>query len=121
MQVGVDISKLMLEKLREKIDAQGLKGIEVMEGDAETIEFPSESFDWILCSSAFIWMSDLAGALSRWRSFLARGGNVAFHAFPEEAFVTGEDTVVAKLCLIRHMQHTHSVEQTSLIPCQELC
>lgn len=88
-QVGVDFSKQMLSKLREKIEKSKLKGIEVVEGDAETIQLPAESFDWILCSSAFIWMSDLAGTLSRWKSFLVKGGGIAFHAFPEEAFVTG--------------------------------
>ncbi|GMH35930.1 hypothetical protein BSKO_03798 [Bryopsis sp. KO-2023] len=94
--VGVDISPLMLEKLEEKLthDKRGGR-VEAILGDAETIDFPPQSFDWILCSSAFIWMTDLVTVLARWREFLVPGGGLAFHAFPEEAFVTGVELIDA--------------------------
>lgn len=94
----MDVAKKMLERLREKNEEQGYSGfVDVVHGDAETVEFPHESFEWIICSSAFIWMTDLVGTLARWRTFLVPGGGIAFHSFPEEAFVQGEGSAFQSL------------------------
>jgi ubiquinone/menaquinone biosynthesis C-methylase UbiE len=87
--VGVDISTGMLEVARRKIEALNLSNVELQLADAETLNFPDNSFDRILCSSAFIWMSDLTAALRLWLRFLKPGGILSFHAFAETAFVGG--------------------------------
>lgn len=87
--VGVDISAGMLERARQKVDALGLHNIELFLADAETLNFPANRFDRILCSSALIWMADLAAALRLWYRFLKPGGILGFHAFADTAFVGG--------------------------------
>ncbi len=87
--VGVDISNGMLEQAKRKVEALGLSNIEFQLADAEALDFPENSFDVVLCSSAFIWMSDLIAALRLWHRLLKPGGLVGFHAFAETAFVGG--------------------------------
>jgi ubiquinone/menaquinone biosynthesis C-methylase UbiE len=85
--VGVDISTGMLDQGRRKVEVLGLKNIEFQLGDAEVLNFPANSFDVVLCSSALIWMVDIPGALHLWMRFLKPGGLIGFHAFAETAFV----------------------------------
>jgi len=87
--VGVDISTGMLEQARRKVEAFGLSNIQFQLADAEALDFPENSFDVVLCSSAFIWMSDLNAALRLWHRLLKPGGLIGFHAFAETAFVGG--------------------------------
>ena len=87
--VGVDISNGMLEQARRKVEALGLSNIQFQFADAEALDFPENSFDVVLCSSAFIWMSDLNAALRLWHRLLKPGGLIGFHAFAETAFVGG--------------------------------
>jgi len=87
--VGVDISNGMLEQAKRKVEALGLSNIQFQLADAEALDFPENSFDVILCSSAFIWMSDLNATLRLWHRLLKPGGLIGFHAFAETAFVGG--------------------------------
>lgn len=87
--VGVDISNGILEQARRKVEAFGLSNIQFQLADAEALDFPENSFDLVLCSSAFIWMSDLIAALRLWHRLLKPGGLIGFHAFAETAFVGG--------------------------------
>jgi ubiquinone/menaquinone biosynthesis C-methylase UbiE len=87
--VGVDISTGMLEQAKRKIEALGLNNIELVLADAEKLNFPANSFDIILCSSALIWMADVPAALRLWHQFLKPGGLIGFHAFSDTAFVEG--------------------------------
>lgn len=117
LQVAVDIANQMLKKLREKNKLQGYSEfVDVVYGDAETVDFPHESFEWVICSSAFIWMEDLAGALARWRDFLVPGGGIAFHSFPEEAFVRGRHLTLQVLLQKSYGIKIHSGWICSLRP-----
>jgi ubiquinone/menaquinone biosynthesis C-methylase UbiE len=87
--IGIDISTGMIERARQKIAALGLSNIEFQVADAEALNFPANSFDRIFCSSAFIWMSDLLGALQHWHRLLKPGGVIGFHAFADTAFIGG--------------------------------
>lgn len=87
--IGIDISTGMLDRARSKVAEIGFTNIEFQLADAETLIFPVNSFDWIFCSSALIWMSDLSTALKLWYRLLKPGGWLAFHAFAETAFVGG--------------------------------
>jgi ubiquinone/menaquinone biosynthesis C-methylase UbiE len=83
--VGVDIAKGMLEQAQYKIDTIGLKNIELIEADADDLDFDDSSFDIILCSSALIYLTDIANTLQRWHRFLKSGGKVAFSCFAQTA------------------------------------
>ncbi|MBE9032380.1 methyltransferase domain-containing protein [filamentous cyanobacterium LEGE 11480] len=87
--VGVDISSGMIKQARRKAKALGLCNIEFQLADAEVLNFPVSTFDYIFCSSALIWMSDLLGALRLWHRFLKPGGIIGFHAFADTAFLGG--------------------------------
>lgn len=81
--VGVDISKGMLEQAQRKIDMNGLKNVELLETDADYLDFTDGSFDTILCSSAIAYLTDIRSALQHWYRFLKPGGLVAFSCLAE--------------------------------------
>jgi ubiquinone/menaquinone biosynthesis C-methylase UbiE len=87
--IGIDISTEMVDRATQKIAALGLNNIEFQVADAESLDFSEHSFDLIFCSSAFIWMSDLIGALQHWHRLLKPGGVIGFHAFADTAFIGG--------------------------------
>jgi ubiquinone/menaquinone biosynthesis C-methylase UbiE len=87
--IGIDIAAGMVDRSRQKVAELGLDNIEFQVADAEALDFPEHSFDRIFCSSAFIWMSDLLGALQHWHRLLKPGGVLGFHAFAETAFISG--------------------------------
>jgi ubiquinone/menaquinone biosynthesis C-methylase UbiE len=87
--IGIDISTGMVELARQKVAALGLNNIEFQVADAEALDFSKNRFDRIFCSSAFIWMSDLLGALQHWHQLLKPGGIIGFHAFADTAFIGG--------------------------------
>lgn len=87
--IGIDISKGMIERARQKVEVLGLTNVEFQIADAETLNFPVNTFDYIFCSSALIWMSNLLDSLRLWHKLLKPGGFLGFHAFAETAFVGG--------------------------------
>jgi ubiquinone/menaquinone biosynthesis C-methylase UbiE len=97
--IGIDIATGMIEQARRKAEELGLSNIEFQIADAESLDFSDDRFDYIFCSSAFIWMSDLLGALQLWHRLLKPGGILGFHAFAETAFVGG---VVSQRVLEKH-------------------
>ena len=84
--VGVDISRGMLDQARAKVRAAGLRNIELIEGDVEQLDFATESFDAILCSSSLMWMTDIPATLRHCRTWLKRGGLLAFSCYSETSF-----------------------------------
>lgn len=87
--VGVDISSGMLEQARDKATALGLGQVEFQLADAESLDFPENSFDCVLCCSAFIWMTDLIAALQHWHRLLKPGGLIGIQAFADTAHIAG--------------------------------
>ncbi|WP_009631592.1 class I SAM-dependent methyltransferase [Synechocystis sp. PCC 7509] len=87
--IGVDISTGMLKQARRKVEILGLTNVEFQLADAEALNFPLNSFDYIFCSSALIWVSNLRDALRLWYRLLKPKGLLAFHAFADTAFVGG--------------------------------
>lgn len=86
--IGVDISTGMLSQAQQKIAAASLQNIELIEADADYLNFNDNSFDVIFCSSAIPWFSDIPGVLRSWYRFVKKGGLVAFSCFAETAFTT---------------------------------
>ncbi len=87
--VGIDISTGMLEVAKRKIEAGGLNNIQLIQADAETLDFPQSSFDVIFCASALIFMRNIPAALRRWHRFLVPGGRIGLQVVAETAFVAG--------------------------------
>ncbi|PSB33981.1 class I SAM-dependent methyltransferase [Chlorogloea sp. CCALA 695] len=82
--IGVDISSGMLKQAQSKIDAE-LLNIELIEADADYLNFADNSFDAILCSSAIGYLTDIPAALRSWYRFLKPEGIVAFSCFAQTA------------------------------------
>ncbi|MGI8500131.1 MAG: class I SAM-dependent methyltransferase [Hassallia sp.] len=83
--IGVDFSSGMLAQAQKKIDDLNLQNIELIEADAEYIDFDDESFDVIFCSTAIVYFRDIPAALSKWYRFLKKGGIVAFSCCSEQS------------------------------------
>ena len=86
--VGVDMTPGMLHQARQKVKVAELKNIELIEADAEQINFSDNSFDVIFCCSAIVLLTDILGSLKKWHRFLKPGGFVAFTCPPETAYMT---------------------------------
>jgi ubiquinone/menaquinone biosynthesis C-methylase UbiE len=86
---GIDIAEGMLQQAAEKLTSSGLTNLRFESGNGENLRYPENSFDYIFCSSALIWMSDPEAALLHWKTRLKPGGKIGFHAFSEQAFVAG--------------------------------
>lgn len=93
--IGIDLSSRMLSQAQQKITATGLQNIELIEADADSLNFSDRSFDVIFCSSAIVWFADIPGVLHSWYRFLKPGGLVAFSCFSETSFMT---PVVIRAC-----------------------
>ena len=76
--IGVDISSTMLTQAREKIAAQNIRNLELIEADIESVEFASEQFDTIFCCSALVYISDIPAIIDRCYQWIKPGGCFAF-------------------------------------------
>ena len=54
--LGVDISHTHIEMARQRIEALGLKNIEIQQADLATHEFSGRTFDYIVCHGVFSWV-----------------------------------------------------------------
>ena len=99
--VGVDISTGMLNQAKEAIRAEGLSNIDLVQADAETLNYPTSSFDLITCGNALPYMADVPGVLRRWCALLRPGGRLAFNCWAEDSFATGQ--------LLRNIAAAHGI------------
>jgi ubiquinone/menaquinone biosynthesis C-methylase UbiE len=76
--IGVDESPEMLEAARARIAREGLTDrVEVRQGDAGRLDFPSGSFDFVTGVQVYLYVADVAGALSEAARVLRPGGRFA--------------------------------------------
>ena len=75
--VCTDISPGLLAFARERASEAGLDNIEFIEADAEQLDFEAGSFDAIVSRAVLMFLPDVAGTLTRLRSFLKPGGRLA--------------------------------------------
>src|SRR5579862_4483156 len=75
--VAVDMSAGMLALARERIDSAGLKNVELIESDAESLALEEHSFDAALCRWGLMFMPDLEGVLRRLHRALRQDGRIA--------------------------------------------
>jgi enediyne biosynthesis protein CalE5 len=89
---ATDISPDMLAIGKERAQHEGLKNIEFKEGDAETIDLPSSSFDAAVCRWGLMFIPNLPAALDNIHRSLVYGGRLS-------AAVWAEPTKVPQLNL----------------------
>ncbi|WP_445630450.1 class I SAM-dependent methyltransferase [Nostoc sp. DSM 114167] len=85
--IGIDMTPGMLHQARLKIAAAKLQNIELIEADAEYLNFSDRSFDAVFCCEAIVLFPDILTILQKWYSFLKTGGYVAFTCPPETAYM----------------------------------
>lgn len=116
--IGIDISEGMIKRAKAKIGNTETPNVRFELGDGEALSYAPNSFDYIFCGSAFIWMTNLHAALVHWRTRLRPSGKVGFHAFSDSAFVTG---IVAQSVLSKYeVSYLMSKPTGSVEKCQEL-
>jgi ubiquinone/menaquinone biosynthesis C-methylase UbiE len=79
--VGVDFSPQMLHEATQRLEATGLQNVTFLEGDAEHLEFPEDSFDVVLCASALFFVPDMKRAAEEFHRVLKPGGRAGFSSF----------------------------------------
>lgn len=72
-----DFAAPMVEAIRERVAALGVRNVEAREADAQEIEFAEgDRFDVVLCRNGFMLMADPATALRRAHGALVPGGRL---------------------------------------------
>jgi len=75
--MATDIASNLLAFGRERAAQAGLDNVEFRESDAETLDFPSETFDAVLSRQGLQFLPDVAGTLKRLNAALRSGGRLA--------------------------------------------
>ncbi|MFH1638497.1 MAG: class I SAM-dependent methyltransferase [Candidatus Woesearchaeota archaeon] len=73
--VGVDISKRMIDRAKERAKEQGLE-IEFVRADAQKLPFENNSFDAVISESVTAFPNNKAKALKEYRRVTRKGGYV---------------------------------------------
>lgn len=79
--IGTDLSNTMIQLARERAFAERLSNVEFLQMDAERLEFPSESFDAVLCALGLMLFPAPDNALCEMHRVLRTGGVVALSVF----------------------------------------
>jgi ubiquinone/menaquinone biosynthesis C-methylase UbiE len=87
--IGVDISAGMLDQAAKAVAAAGVRNVELVQADAEALDYPADSFDLIFCCNALPYLTDVPAALRHWHSLLRPGGRLAFNCWAEHSYATG--------------------------------
>lgn len=75
--VGIDLSEIMVQETAKELTRLGLSSnIEVRQMDAEHLQFPDESFDYVLCAFGIFFFPQLDRAMSEFRRVLKPNGRI---------------------------------------------
>jgi SAM-dependent methyltransferase len=83
---GLDLTPALIERARENAGIAGIEA-EFIEGDAEALPYPDESFDVVLSQFGHIFAPRPAVVTREMLRVLKRGGRIAFSTWPPEHFV----------------------------------
>jgi SAM-dependent methyltransferase len=73
---GIDMTPEMLAKARESAAAMGVENVEFVEGEAEKLPFPDESFDVVISNGVIDLIPDKEAVFSELYRVLAPGGRI---------------------------------------------
>lgn len=74
--IGIDFSKEMVKETQFRIYSQGLSNAKVLQMDAEKLDFPDNSFDYVLCGLSTAFFSNSLMAVSEMYRVLKYGGKL---------------------------------------------
>ena len=83
---GIDLSEAMLAKAEKNYKKMSIDNVDLLQMDAEQLEFRSDSFDAVTCSFGLFFIPDMLKALQQWQRVTQPGGTVLFSSFTETAF-----------------------------------
>jgi len=82
--IGIDLSEGMVQETRVVLHRLGLTQAKVLQMDAEQLEFPDASFDYVLCGFSLQFFPHLEHTLSEFHRVLKPTGQVAVTTWGEE-------------------------------------
>lgn len=85
---GIDIAVELLKIAQQKIQAENLSNVQLIEADAETYQAEANQFDAIYCSYAIVLFPNLPAILHNWYHFLKPGGFIAFTCSSQDSYFT---------------------------------
>jgi enediyne biosynthesis protein CalE5 len=85
--MAIDQAPQMLAVARERMQAAGIRTVEFVEGDAEAVTLPLDSFDAVVCRWGLMFFHDPVGALARFRNSLVPRGWLAVAIWGEPSRV----------------------------------
>lgn len=74
--VGIDITKAMLVRARENLSRRGENGVHLIQGRAEQLPFPDQTFDAVSFSYLLRYVADPAATLAELSRVLRPGGTL---------------------------------------------
>ncbi len=75
---GIDLSQKMLDRARKRVEALGLKRVELLKMDATTLEFPDNSFDRVLAAYFISTVPDPVRVIQEMKRVCRPGGYLVF-------------------------------------------
>lgn len=84
--VGIDIAAELLKIAQQKIQAENLSNVQLIEADAEMYQAEVNQFDAIYCSYAIVLFPNIPAMLHNWYHFLKPGGLIAFTCSSEDSY-----------------------------------
>ncbi len=79
--VGIDLSEAMVRETTEEIRRLQIENAEVRQMDAEYLQYPRETFDYVLCGSSLLFFPQPERALSEMQRVLKPNGRIALYTW----------------------------------------
>lgn len=76
--IGIDLSQVMVELTSAAIGECDLKNARILQMDAEQLDFPADSFDYVFCGFALFFLPQQTQILTEIKRVLKPGGLLAF-------------------------------------------
>jgi O-methyltransferase/aklanonic acid methyltransferase len=87
--IGTDLAIEMVQKTGAEIKRRGLRNVEMLHMDVETLEFADDSYDHLLSGFVLSFLPNISTTLSEFRRLLKPGGRIAVSTFDESGFPWG--------------------------------
>ncbi|MCA1554054.1 MAG: methyltransferase domain-containing protein, partial [Chloroflexi bacterium] len=111
--VGIDLTEAMLARAEANRRERGLRKVRFEAGDAEALRYPDESFDCVVCGSAFHHFAQPSAVLGEMVRVTKRGCKVALLDI-----ITSE--VGSKAALHNQVEHERDPSHVRSLPLSEM-
>jgi ubiquinone/menaquinone biosynthesis C-methylase UbiE len=88
--LGVDVTETLVGQARRKAEALGLAQATFRCASVESLAFPAERFDAVVCVFGLFFVDDMSGLLARAWTWLAPGGALAITSWGQDVLAPGE-------------------------------